>query len=94
MHIVSASMHDGKIAARAARHPLVTRIGQPGLLFDRQGIHVCANEDRRTCAVAQNAHDSIRLLAWDGVLADVFRDFKTHRPQFAREVSGSVRLEA
>jgi hypothetical protein len=58
MHVMAAGMrHRGRLAGRVRRRDCAG-IGQSGRLLDRQAIHVGAQHDRRTLAVAQQSDDA------------------------------------
>ena len=58
MHILAAGMHDRHRLPAAIRGLELARKGQAGRLLDRQRIHVGAQHDRRSCAVAQESDDA------------------------------------
>jgi len=65
--IVSASVHDTDVYAGVIFCAHVTGVGQAGLFFHGQGIHVSTNQDSGTGAIFHQRDDAVGLAipAWD-----------------------------
>ncbi len=57
MDVVSACVHHRGCDTVAARGHCITGVGQAGLLTNRQGIHISAEDDRRARAIGQKTND-------------------------------------
>src|SRR3954447_3051122 len=58
VHVVSARMHDRNVHAAVCDGASHTCVWQPGLLLDRQGIHVRTQQNERAIAVAKQTDDT------------------------------------
>lgn len=89
MHIVAAGVHGARNFGG---------ILQPGVLGDRQRVHVGASQDYRTLAIAQDTHYSGAADQLDSIakifkfLADPSRGFMFFQPQLGISVEMLVEL--
>ena len=84
VRVVPARVHYVHVSAIVGFCCDFARIGQAGVLFDRQRIHVGAHQDRWPDAVFHDCDDAVAFQIRVIVLAEVFCHFAAGRAQFLR----------
>ena len=84
MDVVATGVHHGHDLARIVLGDDGARIGQTGLLLDRQRIHVRAHQHGRSLSIAKDTDDA--------VAADVLGDLETESAQASGKLRGSLLL--
>lgn len=86
VHVMSAGVHDRHLIAVVVDAGLGAGVVESGGLLDREGVHIGAQHDRRTDAIAQHAHHACP--------ADAGGDLESRLPQpFGRLLGSAVLLE-
>ena len=68
VHVMATGVHDGFYNAVRVAHGHFARVGEAGLFFYRQRVHVCAQENGFAFAIAEDAGEAVS--------ADVVVDFE------------------